>query len=203
MTSHLPILERAISDVGIWTWWAANLPDVFQVEFSGTLLWNPPIEDGGPPSGTIALRLGFPSNVCFLSAGEGLPADWHDRLHRDELDPFTINYDRFTLTSAKELQAIVKESPDALALVGSRDDLIEEAQTPGIALLAFWAGPVGLAATATQMTLLNHHGEISPEEVQSKSAKWWDYWRDYWDRKDTDSPAPTDYACEVTIPVGE
>src|SRR5262245_35039291 len=53
---HLPALESAISDLGCWTWWAANLPSAFQVEFGGTQLWNPPSGEGQPPSSRIALR---------------------------------------------------------------------------------------------------------------------------------------------------
>ncbi len=40
VNQHLPALESAISDVSFWTWWAANLPESFQLEF-GTQLWKP------------------------------------------------------------------------------------------------------------------------------------------------------------------
>jgi hypothetical protein len=64
---HLKILESAISDVGCWTWWTTNLPEAFQVEFSGVQLWNPPNGEGKAPSGQIALRFRMPHGTSPVS----------------------------------------------------------------------------------------------------------------------------------------
>ena len=31
--------------------------------------------------------------------------------------------------------------------------------------------------------------------------QWWDYWKDYYDKRDTEEAYEKDYACEVTIPL--
>jgi hypothetical protein len=72
VNEHLTALESAISDVGHWTWWTANLPDTFQVEFNGTQLWNPPLGEGKPPSGQIALRFRKPRRVYFLTLSDSV-----------------------------------------------------------------------------------------------------------------------------------
>jgi hypothetical protein len=41
-TDHLAVLANAISDVGYWSWWARERPDMFQLKFGGTQLYFPP-----------------------------------------------------------------------------------------------------------------------------------------------------------------
>ncbi len=81
MNTKHTILEGAISDVGYWSWWAEELPKVFQVEFGGTQFWNPPSSSDAPPSGQIALRFNTPKFISFLTkedSPESLPSDWNE-----------------------------------------------------------------------------------------------------------------------------
>ncbi|QJW94725.1 hypothetical protein [Frigoriglobus tundricola] len=199
MGEHLRALESAISDVGHWTWWAANLPPVFQVEFGGTQFWNPPSGEGQPPSSRIALRFRKPRLVYFLTLVDGVPADWPDRLQRDELEPPSVDHEAFTLTSAELCGRLVGKAVAIRSLVG------EPGATPlplvGEALIGFEAGPFGLVVAAESLGVFNHHGELDESAVLASNSKWWEYWREYWRRKDTTDPLPRDYACEVTIPL--
>ena len=43
--------------------------------------------------------------------------------------------------------------------------------------------------------------DISEEDIKRLSKKWWDYWKDYYDKRDTEEAYEKDYACEVTIPL--
>jgi hypothetical protein len=199
LNEYLAALESAISDVGGWTWWTANLPDAFQVEFTGTQLWNPPSAEGKPPSGQIALRFRKPRLVYFLTLSTSVPEDWPDRLQRDELEPFGLIHDAFTLTSAELCGQLMSKATSVRALVGEFGATATPAA--GEALIGFEAGPVGLVVAAESMGVFNHQGELDPQAVLANSQQWWAYWREYWQRKDTPDPMPQDYACEVTIPI--
>ena len=83
-------------------------------------------------------------------------------------------------------------------IIGTEADLL--ADTAPVKL-AFRAGSVGLAVRANELTVISSSGEMSPEQIQQASEKWWAYWREYWNRRESDAPLPKDYACEVTIPL--
>jgi hypothetical protein len=84
------------------------------------------------------------------------------------------------------------------ALVG--DPAVTGLPKDGEVFLGFEAGPFGLAVAAESVAVFNHHGELDPAAIFAGIKKWWEYWGEYWRRKDTPDPLPHDYACEVTIP---
>lgn len=198
MKSPLAILETAISDVGYWRWWTSNLPDAIQLEFGGTQLFFPPAEPDQVTSGLLAVRLRKPSILLFLTGNSaGLPEDWPEAMARDEYDPFTVEHDRLTFTSHDEAAKYVADAASIKPLVGILSDLPRHRDK---ALLAFRAGPVGFVGTAESIALFNMQGEVDLAAVPDLHSKWWDYWEEYWARKDSPNPMPKDYACEVTIP---
>lgn len=198
MSEHLTILENAISDVGYWRWWAEKLPTAFQVEFGGVQLWNPPTEQDGPPSGVVALRFGNPTVIAFLtSPATDLPNDWRTALHEDRIDPFGVNHDALTLQSEELFRLVIADCTPEYVFGTEADLLSGEAPVK----LAFRAGAVGLAVRAQDLTVISSVGDMSPEQIQQASEKWWSYWREYWNRRESDAPLPKDYACEVTIPL--
>ncbi len=198
MSEYLSVLESAISDVGHWTWWTAILPDTFQVEFDGTQLWSPPLREGQPPSGQIALLFRKPRLVYFVTLSDAVPEDWPDRLQKDELGSFGVNHEEFTLTSPESCRRLLVRAMCVRALVG------EPGRTPrpkaGEAFLGFAAGPIGMVVAASSMAVLSQHGELGSEAVLDASRRWGTYWREYWRRLDTPDPMPRDHTCEVTIP---
>jgi hypothetical protein len=198
MSEHLSILENAIADVGYWRWWAEKLPTAFQVEFGGVQLWNPPTEEDGSPCGVVAIRFGQPTAVAFLTSLEAeLPQDWKTALHEDRIDPFDVGHDQLTLQSETLFHEVIAGCKYEY-IIGTESDLL--ADTAPVKL-AFRAGPVGLAVRANDLTVISSSGEMSPEQIQQAAEKWWAYWREYWNRRESDAPLPKDYACEVTIPL--
>jgi hypothetical protein len=199
MSDYLRVLESAISDLGCWTWWTAKLPATFQVEFTATQLWNPPSGEGKPPSNQIALRFRNARLVYFLTLSSSAPNDWPNRLQRDELNPFSVDHEAFTLTNPELCGKLVAKAKSVRALVGEPGTTT--LPIAGEAFLGFDAGPVGLVVAAESLGVFNHQGELDPGAVMESNRRWWEYWREYWQRKDTDDPMPRDFACEVTIPL--
>ncbi len=199
MSEHLSALESAISDIGCWTWWTANLPAAFQVEFGGTQLWNAPSGEGQPPSSRIALRFRKPRLVYFLTLAEGIAADWPDLLQRDELEPPSVDHEAFTLTASDLCKQFVAKAVAIRAMVG------EPGTTPlpatGETMLGFEAGSFGLVIAAESLGVFNYQGELDEQAVLASNRAWWEYWREYWRRKDTLDPMPRDSYCELTIPL--
>ncbi|TDR20474.1 hypothetical protein [Marinicella litoralis] len=193
----LKILEDAISDVGYWRYWFSE-KEMFQIEFGGTQLHNSPQEENSPPSGILALRFVKPSSVVAIVRGEEEDFEWFDKLSKDEIEPFTVSYEEFTLTDSSLAQEIIQGAKKKKEISCSNEQLPKK----GGFYLAFWSGDVGMAIHAEHVQALSHDGELSPELIKEKNSKWWTYWREYWDRRDTDAAMPQDYACEVTIPAG-
>lgn len=110
MADYLELLADAISDVGYWRWWVADLPEVFQIEFGGVQLWSPPTAADEPPCGIIALRFTDPVNVVFLTLSEGLSDDWIQQLHDDKLDPFNVCHDLFSFNNENLTSDILQKA---------------------------------------------------------------------------------------------
>lgn len=201
--SPLSFLENAISDVGRWTWWTGDLTKSIQLEFSGVQLWFPPMTDGQPPSGQVALRFRSPTLVTFMARSDDpdLNTDsWPARFQNDEIGGFTVGYDEFTMSDAELAFSMISDATHRIQMVGQSPH--NTAFANNTSWIAFWAGPVRIVVAAAEMEIVSHHGFIRLDEVEAISGKWWEYWREYWDKKDSATPLPQDYACEVTIPAG-
>jgi hypothetical protein len=59
---------------------------------------------------------------------------------------------------------------------------------------------VGIVIVADKMKIVSHSGEIELSKIPELHQKWWDYWKKYWEVKDSNSPLPYDPLCEITIP---
>ena len=201
MNNNLEILADAISDVGVWTWWQSDSADYIQFEFSGTQLWNPPLAEGQPPSGKIAIGFSNVSCVSFLTFdGSEVEENWPQLLQQDEIDYFNLDNEAFTFTDTATIRELIKEAATVQTLYGTKPNQVDWAVAP--VKLAFRAWSVGVVIAAEEMSLLIFQGEFGLNEVEEKSQKWWEYWNEYWRVKDTADALPEDYACEVTIPAG-
>jgi hypothetical protein len=184
----LEALAEAIRDVGYWKWWTAELPDVFQLEFGGTQLYSPP-PAGEPNRGMIALRFPSPVSVRWLS-WPGAPADWQAQLHADKLQLPHVSHEHFSFGYGADLLA----DSDVELLHG-------DPTAPSAVQLAFRAGNIGCIVTGPELRLVDHGGVFALDEIPKRYAAWWDYWKEYWRRRETPDAWPKDYACEVTIPL--
>lgn len=199
MKNHLHTLEQAISDVGFWRWWTAELPRLFQIEFGGTQLHFAPSAQGQPPNNIVALRFLNPSTVAVLTDVDAvdLDPDWRQALHDDLIDPFRVNHDVFTLTSVDVLRSAVAGC-QVEYLWG---ETLERESEDGGVMLAFRAGPVGMVVLADSMLVIAVPGELGAQQIEDAGSAWWEYWREYWARRFSSEPMPLDYACEVTFPI--
>ncbi len=198
--AHL-VFAGAVAEMGLWTWWAGALPDRFQVELGNVMLWNAPRAAGQAPPNRFALSCVEPCCVAFLDFGGGAeqPDGWPERLRSHDVGPFELDGERFALGDHDRALAILAEARGAAVHAG---DAREETVRAAPAVLAFRAGPVGLLVAAARIDLLDFSGAVAWDEVPARRARWWSYWREYWDRKDTADELPWDLLCEVNIPVG-
>ncbi len=197
----LQVLESAISDVGYWRWWTHDgMSGIFQVEFGGVRLYNEPADRNASPRGVFALS--FHDTRCVAALRRRLESDtpdnWFEMLAEDQWEPAILSYEQFSLTNGTELQRIAGEAQETRLVVGTKSDV--DAVRPEDAFLAFWAGDVGLLVVAKEMYAVTDEA-ITSEQILEKSTRWWDYWSEYWDRRDSENPMPEDYACEVTMPL--
>jgi len=198
MEDALATLETAIGDIGMFRWWDQRFPRVAQLEFGGVQLWAPPAP-GQPPAATLALSFVDPVSVSFLTRGESLPDDWPARLHRDELDPPDVSAEEITLRDAAYAAELIARATRVDTVFGAPPGEVDWVAAP--VKLVFWAGSAGAAIAAGSLNLVTHDGKVPLDEVPDAHARWWAYWREYWDRRDTADPLPKDWLCEVTIPI--
>ena len=188
-TKHLELLQTAIADVGGWNWWGEGFPERFQVEFDPTLFGRGAGGPGEPPVSQLALRFLDPVSVSFLS-GRGAEEDWPRRMAADQLEPFVCDCDRFHLVDGVAMERCIREAAGVETVLGC----------PPLDP-AFFAAPARLVA-AREMLPVAMTGALTGEELETANEKWWAYWQEYWKRRESSSPLPRDYGCEVTIPAG-
>lgn len=191
----LQTLEYAISDVGLWTWWTTDSNKSVQLEFDRTMLFIENEENKVQPSNRIALRFINPISVTLLYKKENkLPANWLELFENDKLEPFSVDYENFSFEQS-EISEILKSADKTETIIG--DKFINAKNK---VQLGFWAGEIGIVIVADTMKIVSHSGQIELENITKLHQKWWDYWKKYWDLKDTKTPMPYDPLCEITIP---
>jgi hypothetical protein len=200
-TQMLDILSDAICDVGYWSWWATDLPNVIQIEFGGTQLYFPPTDNSLPPQTQIAIQFRNPKSISFLTRQE-LKIDnenWFHDLHNDKMEAPTCSHGEFTFTDHALMTTIINEAKTVKTIHGypptSNLFLSEKYK------LVFWASDYGFAVSSDDIKLLTKQGTVELDQIPSVHSQWWAYWRKYWDLIDTKNALPKDYACEVTIPL--
>jgi len=202
-TELLDLLGNSICDVGCWSWWTTDLPEVIQLEFVGTQLYFPSKDSQQPPSSQIAIRFNNPKSISFLTRQQyeiPMADNWFDQLQKDEIASFTCDYDNFTFTDNKLMKNIIGQTSKINTIHGyspTDNNFYNEKVR-----LVFWAQNAGLAISADSLQLLNKDGKMELKDIKEANKKWWEYWKQYWKLKNTDKPLPKDYACEVTIPAG-
>lgn len=197
-TEQLEILANAISDVGYWSWWTGQLPDIFQIEFGGTQLYFPPVSSDNPPQTQIAIQFRKPTAINFISKNETNVFEWVELLHEDKIEPPTCSYGEFSFGDSELTRTLLQQVKHCKTHFGSQPT-VEMLQAPFS--LVYWCGDIGLAIAGNELKLLNHLGDIAVAEIADINRQWWDYWKTYWDKRESDQALPKDYACEVTIPL--
>ena len=197
--SPLEILEYAISDAGLFTWYSADLPKYAQLEFSRTMLYFDPKDDQSPPSNQIALQFGNVKSVYLFKDDESkLPNNWLDLLTEDKLEPFDINYEYFSFDD-NEIQKMISEFRNSEKIYGENFMNVNQNENFKI---GFKAGEISIVLVSEKMKIMTHSGEMKFESIPEIHNEWWSYWRKYWELIDSEDKLPYDPICEITIPAG-
>ncbi len=192
------ILSTAVSDVGYWQWWDEAEGD-FMVEFGGVLLYDETKKGKQPRSSTIAISFWGNSFLVFLDNNE-VSADWIDNLHNDLIDPFTLDPDGFIFDDKEYALDIMMRFKKRHGPFSSKDEA-KETIMKSKSILAATCGDYGFIIGGDVCKVYGPSGDISEDDIKRLSKKWWDYWKDYYDKRDTEEAYEKDYACEVTIPL--
>lgn len=196
--SPIGILEYAISDVGLWTWWATDSTKYVQLEFDRTMLLLSEPTNEKAASNKLAIQFKSPVSVTILTKKESkLPNDWLTLFNEDKLEPFQIDYEFFSFDS-KRIKEIMQLSDESQTIMGDKYANVSDIENKN--QLGFWAGEIGLVVVSDTMKIVSHSGEIELNMIPDLHDKWWKYWKNYWDLIDTDKRLPYDPLCEITIP---
>jgi hypothetical protein len=191
----IQILEYAISDAGLWTWWATDANKSVQLEFDRAMLFIEKESNREQPSHKLALRFISPESVTLLYKKESkLPSDWLELFKKDKLEPFSVDYQHFSFEH-NEIYKIFKSADRTETIIGQKYSNNDNKKG-----LGFWAGEVGIIVVADTMKIVSHSGQIELDEIPELHQKCWDYWEKYWDLRETKTPMPYDPLCEITIP---
>lgn len=198
----LSILSTAISDVGLWTWYSAELPEFLQLEFNWTQLYQAPIDPESPPNSHIALQFqGLKAVVILEDTDPERPENWLEKMTNDQLEPDHLNDDQFSF-QPEEIIKMMHSAGKTQTVYGTFDpDKIDESKD---LILGFRAGSRGMVVQASHMGLACQTGAINFESLGELHEQWWAYWDRYWSVRDDKTKAlPFDPVCEVVIPATE
>jgi hypothetical protein len=193
------ILANAISDIGYWSWWTELLPEVFQIEFGGTLLYFPPVSPDRPPQTKVAIRFDYPTSINFISKNQEDNFKWIQLLQEDKIESPGCTHGEFSFGNSELTKSLLQKVVAYKTVHGDKfttENFLSEPLS-----LVFWCDTIGLAITAKEVKLLNHTGEIPLTDIADINKRWWEYWRTYWNKLNSNDPLPKDLVCEVTIPL--
>ena len=196
----LSVLSNAVSDVGYWSWWTQAPSGDFQIEFGGTQLYFPPLEETAPPNSQVAFAFAAPTAINFISRGSA-PADfdWAAQLQEDKIEPLNCSPEAFSFGKNAITQSLLEEVTDYKTVLGTNP--MDSYKASDAVFLAFWCGDVGFSIAAAALSLTSHAGDFPLSEVMPINRTWWEYWKHYWEVRGTENQLPEDYGCEVTIPI--
>lgn len=196
----LEVLSYAISDVGLFTWYTADLPKYAQLEFNRTMLYFAPKDDQSSPPNQIALQFGnVKSLYIYRDTVSKLPENWLDLLTEDKLEPFNVNYEYFSF-DRNEIQKMVSKFKNSKKVYGKNIENINQDENFKI---GFKAGEISIVLIAEKMRIMTHFGEIEINSIPAIHDNWWAYWKKYWELIDSENKLPYDPICEITIPAGK
>lgn len=196
------ILEKAVSEVGYWWTWDAELPHSIQLLFGGVLLWNPPSIDEKAPNQHFALRFYSPKWIAFLAGDQLLMEQgihWADTLSKRKMEGIGIENSYCVINDAEMVTQIVKEAAHVDFIHGSPEAFESDKKKEWT--MAFYNGYGGCAISAKKIELIGTEGIIPLEDIPARHQQWWTYWEMYWQKRESKEPMPYDYFCEITIPL--
>lgn len=191
----LNILADAISDIGVWQWWFID-ENVVQLEFGAVQIYDHTKPKKGPHSSTIALRFKGNAFALFLDEKkEAQDKEWYTQLANDEIEPFDLEGFALAFNDDEYVNKVMERYPNKTVI----KDRIHTAKY----IVAGECNDVGFVVGGDELEVLTHNGSLNEKDIKEGSERWWEYWKDYWDKRGTKDAYEKDYVCEVTIPVKE
>ena len=198
--SPLEILAYSISDVGLFTWYSADLPKYAQLEFNRTMLYFEQKDTDASPSNQIALQFGNIKSVhIYQDAESNLPENWLELLTEDKLESFDVNYEYFSF-EANQIRKMISEFSNPKKVFGEE---LKDISTVEKFQIGFKAGEISMVIVAENMRIMTHAGEVEIGSIPEIHNNWWGYWRKYWALRESSNQLPYDPLCEITIPAGK
>ncbi len=190
------ILCKAISDVGYWQWWDEAEGD-YMVEFGGVLMYDE--SKKGKKARTSVIGLGFFGNAFLVYLSNEMVPNWYELLHEDAIDPFTVDSDSLVFDDADYAIGLLSKFAKRRGPFYSEEEAkstIKNAKE----IVSGTCGNVGFIIGGDDCKVIGSKEDYTDEDIKVASDKWWEYWKDYWLKRDTKDAYEEDYACEVTIP---
>lgn len=191
------LMSYVFSDIGLWTWYAEDIPEFVQLEFNRTMLYLDLPDKQNAPSSQVALQFQDPVYIGTYSDPHASgPKNWLKALNQDSLEPLSIHHEYFSFRTTEIKKMYQHWNPEPYF-----------GDTPTFnsknICLGFAADNFGIIIEAKELVILTHGGQLQVSDVMHAHEKWWKYWKEYWQRRDTKKPLPYDGACEITIPTGK
>ncbi len=193
----LNILADAISDIGSWQWWEID-NDMVQMEFCDVQLYDDSKAKKEPHSSTIAVRFYGNTFMVFLDNLED--EKWHYRLHNDEIESIPLECYELDFDNVKYAKSVMKKYRHRNPM---RPRFDESLFSSAKHLMAGRCGEVGFVVGGDEIKVVSHSKTFTEEDIELAHKSWWEYWEDYWRMSGTIEAYEKDWACEVTIPIGD
>ena len=191
----LGILADAISDVGSWWCWQVE-GDVAQVEFCDVQLYDESKPEREPHStDVLAVRFRGHAFAVFL---DNLDEDgWHERLRNDDSILYPVEAYALAFDGAEGAESLLDGYENHVAI-----NCLDPSETLSVAkhLLYARCGDVGFIVGGDDMQVVGQKGKLTEAEIESAHAKWWTYWKAYWERRGTAGRVAREYVCGVEVP---
>ncbi len=194
----LNILAEAISDVGSWQWWYLD-EDMVQAEFCDVQLYDETKPDNKPHT-TDVLAVRFYGHVFAVFLDNLDEADWYIRLYDDDSVIYPVDTYLLAFDDRKEAELVLNNYKNRIDIKDFRG---KETLSTAKHFLYARCGDVGFIIGGDEIEVAGKKGKYTEEEIETAASKWWDYWKEYWRLRRTKDAYPKDYACEITIPVGD
>jgi len=192
------ILNKAISDVGFWRWWDQDEPSGdYMVEFGGVLLYDD--SKRGKSARTSAIALCSWENSFLIFLDNDAEPNWYLTLKDDLMEPPVMDPGELIFDNKEKALELLSGFKRRHGDFSSREEDIETIKNAK-EIVTGTCGDYGFIMGGDSFTVYGSKGDMTEEQIKIASEKWWEYWKDYWQKRGTDKAYKEDYACEVTIP---
>jgi hypothetical protein len=192
----LSMLADAISDVGSWWCWQVE-GDTVQVEFRDVQLYDESKPEREPHS-TDVLAVRFRGHAFAVFLDNLDEVGWHERFRDDDSILYPIESYAPAFDNAEGAESLLDDYKNHVSI-----NCVDPSETLSTAkhLLYARCGEVAFIVGGDKMVVIGNKGKYTTEEIKVSAEKWWAYWKTYWELRGTEAAYPTDYVCEITIPI--